>query len=137
LKGYSNDELKLKLFSMSLTNTALAWYRVCPAESLSTWDKLKGEFISRFYPKVKSSGATRAIKNFKNRQGESLVRAYTNFRGMINKCPHHDLLPWYVLHIFYGGLNQDSKNKIDLALDGAFMESTITKVLGTSRKNSL
>jgi hypothetical protein len=56
---------------------------------------------------------------------------------MNNKCPHHDLLPWYVLHIFYGGLNQDSKNKIDLALDGAFMESTITKVLGTSRKNSL
>ena len=26
LKGYSDDELKLKLFSQSLTNTALAWY---------------------------------------------------------------------------------------------------------------
>src|SRR3954467_15355174 len=30
LGGYSDDELKLKLFSQSLTNTALAWYRICP-----------------------------------------------------------------------------------------------------------
>jgi hypothetical protein len=46
---------------------------------------------------------------------------------MINKCPHHDLPPWYVLHIFNGGLNQDNKNKIDLASGGAFMEFTVSQ----------
>ena len=46
---------------------------------------------------------------------------------MINKCPHHDLPPWYVLHIFYGGLNQDNKKEIDLASGGAFMEFTVTQ----------
>jgi hypothetical protein len=39
LKGYSNDELKLKLFSQSLTNTDLAWYRISPVELISTWEK--------------------------------------------------------------------------------------------------
>jgi hypothetical protein len=45
LKGYSDDELKLTLFSQSLTNTALAWYRICFAEKIDTWKNLKGEFI--------------------------------------------------------------------------------------------
>ena len=31
LRNYSDDELKLKLFSKSLTNTALPWYRTCHA----------------------------------------------------------------------------------------------------------
>jgi hypothetical protein len=48
LRGYSDDELKIKLFDQCLTNTALAW-----AKSISAWEKLKGEFVSRFYPKVK------------------------------------------------------------------------------------
>ena len=46
---------------------------------------------------------------------------------MINKCPHHDLPPWYVFHIFYGGLNQDNKKELDLASGGAFMEFTVTQ----------
>jgi hypothetical protein len=46
---------------------------------------------------------------------------------MINKCPHQDLPPWYVLHIFYGGLNQDNKKEIDLTSGGAFMEFTVTQ----------
>jgi hypothetical protein len=35
---------------------------------------------------------------------------------MINNYPHHDLPPWYTLHILYGGLNEDNKKEIDLAL---------------------
>jgi hypothetical protein len=29
---------------------------------------------------------------------------------MVQNCPHHDLPPWYVLGVFYGGLDQDNKN---------------------------
>jgi hypothetical protein len=109
------DELKLKLYIQSLTNTPLSWYRIFPTESLSTWNKIKGLLISHFYPKVKSDGARRTITNFKNNPGEGLVRAYKRLRGMINKCPHHDIPLWYVFHIFFGELNQDNKNEIDLA----------------------
>jgi hypothetical protein len=62
------------------------------------------EFIFRFYLKVKFAEARRAITNFKNLRGKSLMRAYLRFKGTVQKCPHHDLPPWYVLHVFYGGL---------------------------------
>src|SRR3954470_14080685 len=54
LRGYSDVELKLKLFSQYLTNTALAWYRICHADKIDTWEKLKGELVVRFFPKVKT-----------------------------------------------------------------------------------
>jgi hypothetical protein len=62
------------------------------------------EFIFRFYLKVKSAEARIFIINFKNRRGKSLMRAYLKFKGTIQKYPHHDLPPWYILHVFYGGL---------------------------------
>ena len=54
LPNYIDDEVKLKLFSQTLTNTALSWNRTCPAESITTWEDLSKEFLSRFYPKSKS-----------------------------------------------------------------------------------
>ena len=43
---------------------------------------------------------------------------------MVQNCPHHDLPPWYVLHVFYGGLDQDNKRELDLLSGGSFMELT-------------
>jgi hypothetical protein len=88
---------------------------------------LKGEFFSRVYPKVKLAGARRTITNFKNRPSEGLVRAYKRYKSMIRKCPHHDLPPWNVLHIFYGGLNQDNKKEIVLTSGRPFMDFTVTQ----------
>jgi hypothetical protein len=31
-RSYSDDELKLNLFSQSLTNITFAWYKIYPAE---------------------------------------------------------------------------------------------------------
>ena len=54
LRSYSDDELKLKLFSQSLTNTTPSWYRTCSAEKLILGRILKGSlyfvFILRLNP---------------------------------------------------------------------------------------
>jgi hypothetical protein len=55
LPYYTEDEVKLKLFSQTLTNTGLSWYRHCPTEFPTTWDKLSKEFQSRFYPNSKAN----------------------------------------------------------------------------------
>ena len=127
LKGYSDDEVKLKLFSQTLSNTALSWYRACPAKSIATWEKLSEEFLARFHPKSKSCEGRRVITNFKNRPGEGLVKAYIRFRGLISNYPQHNLPPWYVLHIFYGGLSEANRTKLDLASGGVFMDYSISK----------
>jgi hypothetical protein len=100
LRSYSDDELKLKLFSQSLTNTNLF------CRKINTWEDLKREFIFCFYPKVKSAEARRVITNFKNHRGESMVRAYLRYRGMVQICPHNDLPPWYVSISFMEDLSK-------------------------------
>ena len=109
LKGYTDDEVKLKLFSQTLSNTALSWYRICPAKSIATWDKLSEEFLARFHPKVRSYEGRRVITNFKNRPGEGLIKAYIRFQGLLGNYPQHNLPPWYVLRVFYGGLSEANR----------------------------
>ena len=115
LMGHTDDEVKLKLFVQTLSDAALSWYRVCPARSTFTWSKLSEEFLARFHPKVRSYEGRRVITNFKNRPGEGLVKAYIRFQGLLSNYPQHNLPPWYVLRVFYGGLNEGNSTELDLA----------------------
>jgi hypothetical protein len=96
---------------------------------INTWENLKKEFIFRFYPKVKSAEARTVITNFKNRRGKSMARAYLRYKGMLQSCPNNDLPPWYVFHIFYGGLQQDNTRELDLLSGGSFMDLTPEQAL--------
>ena len=127
LKGHTDEEVKLKLFSQTLSDTAHSWYRVGSAKTLATWSKLSEAFLARFHPKVKSYEGRRVITNFKNRPGEGLVKAYIRFQGLLLKFPQHDLPPWYVLRVFYGGLNEANRTELDLASGGVFMDYSIKK----------
>ena len=77
---------------------------------------------------VKTVEVRRAITNFKKHPGEGLVRDFKRYKSILNKCHHNDLPEWYVLHIFYGGINQEIKRELDTNSGGSFMELTINKV---------
>src|SRR3954471_10439726 len=38
LPGYTSNEVRVILFSQTLTSTDLSWYRSLPSESTTTWD---------------------------------------------------------------------------------------------------
>ena len=51
---------------------------------------------------------------------------------MIRNCPTHGLNLWMIIQIFYAGLNFASRNILDSAAGGTFMEITLgeaTKLL--------
>ena len=127
LNAFTHDDMKLKLFSQTLSKKALTWYKALSTESKSTWKNLSSAFLSHFYPRSKTDGARRVITYFKNRPGESLVRGYIRYRGLIDRCPHHGLPDWYVLYTFYGELNDTNRNEVDLASGGTFMDFTISQ----------
>ena len=62
LTGYTADEVRLKLFSQTLTSTSLSWYRSLPPEATTTWDNLACEFLARYYPLSKLSRMRRLIR---------------------------------------------------------------------------
>ena len=85
----------------------------------------------------KTTGARCTIAYFKNRPGESFLRCYVRYKELLRKCPHHGLPNWYVLYVFYGGLNEANKIEIYMASRGSFLDFTITeacKLLDTIRQ---
>ena len=50
LAGVPEDEVKKKVFPLSLKDKALTWYRLC--DDTRSWDynRLKLEFYQKFYP---------------------------------------------------------------------------------------
>ena len=116
--------MRLKIFSQTITDKAISWYKSHPKGTFDSWDKLSVVFLLYFYPEGKSNGARRMIINFLNRAGESLLNGYGRFRELVDYFPHHELPPWLVLHIFYGGLCSENREVLDLVSGGVFMKYT-------------
>jgi hypothetical protein len=126
------------LFSKTLTNTSLSYYRTCPIEFLTTWEKLSNAFISHFYLERKVGDGRRLIQDFKNHPEEGLIRAFVRYKDPIYKCALHGLPNWYVLHIFYGGPQEENRIDLDLVAAGYFMDCSITNawaLLDKMRRN--
>lgn len=124
LKGFSYD-MKLKLFGQTLSSKALAWYKAFSIEFKDTWKNLSQAPLSRYYPMSKTTGARHTISYFKNRLGESISRCI--YKELLSKWPHHGIPNWFVLYVFYGGLNEENKNRIGMATRGSFLDLTITE----------
>ena len=57
---------------------------------------------------------------------------------MIHNCPTHGLNLWMIIQNFYAGLNFASRNLLDSAVGGTFMEITLeesTKLLDSIMAN--
>ena len=121
LNAFTDDEMRLKIFSQTLTDKALSWYKSHPKGTFDSWDKLSAAFLLYFYQERKSNGARHMIINFRNRPGESLLNGYVRFRELLDYCPHHELPPWLVLHTFYGGLSSENRDILDLVSGGGFL----------------
>ena len=56
LPGYTADEVRLKLFSQTLTDPALSWYRSLLSDATSTWDNLACELVIILYQNLSELG---------------------------------------------------------------------------------
>ncbi|KAJ9544812.1 hypothetical protein OSB04_024519 [Centaurea solstitialis] len=69
------DEVKLRVFSFTLTYKAKDWFKKLPPGSITTWDDLKSAFSSRYFPISRVNKIKAEIRNFK--QGtDNLVKAW-------------------------------------------------------------
>jgi Retrotransposon gag protein len=77
--------------------------------------------LSKYFPPSKTSVLRAQITNFRQRGGESLSEAWDRYQELLRLCPHHRLEKWFILQIFYEGLEQSSKLTIDAATGGNLM----------------
>ena len=70
--------------------------------------------------------------NFKQLDHEHVAQSWERPKLMIRYCPTHGLSLWMIIQKIYAGLNFASRNLLDSAAGGTFMEITLgeaTKLL--------
>ena len=70
--------------------------------------------------------------NFKQLDHEHVAQSWERMKSMIHNCPSHGLNLWMIIQNFYSRLNFSSRNLLDSAAGGNFMEITLgdaTKLL--------
>ena len=71
--GISIEVIMRKLFSLSLKDKAMEWYRLLDDSHLLDWDTIVPLFYGKFYPLHEIHQDRNFIYNFWPRKGESIL----------------------------------------------------------------
>ena len=121
-EGLPEDYVKLKAFKWSLGGKTLAWLDSLPPGSITTWNQLYEQFMNKFFPPAKTTELRGRITSYRQRPGESFVETWERFKDMQAKCPTHGQ-PLYVLQqLFFSGLDESTRNRINLHTSCGFLD---------------
>ncbi|GKA48385.1 hypothetical protein Tco_0741343 [Tanacetum coccineum] len=64
IPNITQDQVMLRVFSMSLTGAVSRWQRTQPSGSIKTWEDLKVKFLSKYCPPAQAAKKMEEINNF-------------------------------------------------------------------------
>ncbi|GJZ75471.1 zinc finger, CCHC-type containing protein [Tanacetum coccineum] len=108
----------MHLFQFSLCDQASNWLERLPAGSITTWEDLTTRFLAQFFPSGRTAKLCNDILMFQQHHGESLSEAWTRFKDLLQKVPHHGIDRWLQIQIFYDHVSFHLKCEIDRAAGG-------------------
>ncbi|KAF7812974.1 uncharacterized protein G2W53_033950 [Senna tora] len=123
--GVSDDAIRLRLFPFSLRDKAKVSLQSLPEGSISTWEELAQQFLTKYFPPGKTAKMRNDITFFVLLDNESLYEAWERFKELLRKCPHHGLPKWLQVQTFYNGLSSEIRTSIDAAAGGALMSKPV------------
>ncbi|GJZ17636.1 zinc finger, CCHC-type containing protein [Tanacetum coccineum] len=91
-EGYKNTiELPEGNNVFSLRDQANNWLERLPTGSITTWEDLTTCFLAQFFPPGRTAKLHNDILMFQQHQGESISEAWTRFKDLLQKVPHHGI----------------------------------------------
>ncbi|GJS10371.1 MAK10-like protein [Tanacetum coccineum] len=112
LDGDNRERTHLRLFQFFLRDQASNWLERLPAGSITTWEDLTTRFLAQFFPPRRNAKLRNDILMFQQHHGESLSKAWTHFKDLLQKVPHHGIYLWFQVHIFYDHVNPVTRRTI-------------------------
>ncbi|XP_023748419.1 uncharacterized protein LOC111896683 [Lactuca sativa] len=109
----ARDTVLLRMLPITFKGAAKDWLKSLPPGSITTWAKMKEEFIDQFCPPSKISKLKKSIANFEQQAGESLYEAWVRYKCLLRNCPRHDLNSQQEASIFYDGVNVRTRQLLD------------------------
>ncbi|GKB73621.1 MAK10-like protein, partial [Tanacetum coccineum] len=89
LDDANRETRRMRLFQFSFSDQASNWLERLPVGSISTWEDLTTRFLAQFFPPRRTAKLRNDIMMFQQHQGESLSEAWTHFKDLLQKVPHH------------------------------------------------
>ncbi|KAK1618857.1 hypothetical protein QYE76_024374 [Lolium multiflorum] len=80
-----SDQLRVRLFSQSLTGSAFGWYTSLPANSIQTWKQLEEQFHMQYHSEASDSGIA-DLAQLRQKRGETVTEYIQRFRNLRNRC---------------------------------------------------
>ncbi|GJY92719.1 two-component response regulator-like APRR2 isoform X1 [Tanacetum coccineum] len=109
----TQDQLMLCVFPISLLGATSRWLRNEPAGSITTWEILKGKFLSKYCPPSRTAKRMEEINNFQQEAVETLYQAWERFKKLLLRCPQHYLTNMQEVILFYKGLDVPTRQILD------------------------
>ena len=125
IAGVSIEVIMRKLFSLSLKDKAMEWYRLLDDSHLFDWDKIVSLFYAKFYPLYEIHQDRNYIYNFWPRKGESISQSWGRLKALMLKCPIHDIPRSVIVTNFYARLSRHDKDLLDASSAGSFTNMKI------------
>ncbi|XP_022041384.1 uncharacterized protein LOC110943962 [Helianthus annuus] len=122
--GFTKEEVKLMLFQFTLKDKARQWFATLPPVSIYTWQEMQQVFLEEYYTMNRTSEARNAIRAFQQHSGEAFHEAFTRFKELLRKCPHHGIQTWELIKAFYDGLLPDDVRDLIAISNGTFLTNT-------------
>ncbi|GJT78340.1 MAK10-like protein [Tanacetum coccineum] len=94
LDGANRERTRLRLFQFSLCDQASSWLERLHAGSITTWEYLTTRFLAQFFPSRRTAKLRNDILMFQQHHGESISEAWTRFKDLLQKVPHHGIDLW-------------------------------------------
>ncbi|GJU05350.1 putative ribonuclease H-like domain-containing protein [Tanacetum coccineum] len=104
----------LRAFPMSLTRVVSRWLRNKPSGSITTWEDLKTNFLSKYCPPACTAKKIEEINNFQQEPDENIYQAWERFKELLMKCPQHYLTEMQEVVLFYNGLDVPTRQILNL-----------------------
>nr|GEX58907.1 zinc finger, CCHC-type [Tanacetum cinerariifolium] len=85
--------------------------------SITTWEDLTTRFLTQFFPPGRTAKLRNDILMFQQHHEESLSKAWTRFKDLLQKVHHHGIDLWLQVQIFYDHVNPVTRRTIDQSAD--------------------
>ncbi|GJS14737.1 zinc finger, CCHC-type containing protein [Tanacetum coccineum] len=102
------------------SDTICNWLERLPAGSITTWEDLTTRFLAQFFLPRRTAKLRNDILMFQQHHGESLSEAWTRFKDLLQKVPHHGISYWLQIKKIYDHVSFHLKCEIDRATGGKF-----------------
>ncbi|GJY47674.1 hypothetical protein Tco_0436737 [Tanacetum coccineum] len=109
----TQDQLMLRVFHILLTGASSRWLRNEPASSITTWEILKGNSLSKYCPPSRTAKRMEEINNFQQEPYETLYQVCEQSKELLLRCPQHYLTNMQEVILFYKGLDVPTRQILD------------------------